>query len=366
MRYTVDSESKKPAYLQLYEKIRADVVDGVYPYGAKLPSKRLIAEEAGVSTVTVEHTYALLCDEGYARARERSGYFVCFRRDGVLAPYSAVGEGVLVHTVQKHPAEGGVVFPFSVLAKTMRRVISEYGEEILDKSPNCGCDELRSAISRYLLRSRGIKAEVEQIVIGSGAEYLYGLCVGLLGRDRVYAIESPSYEKIEKVYLASEVEYEKLPMGADGIDSRALEATAARVLHISPYRSFPSRISASASKRHEYLRWAEKRGGIIIEDDFESEFSVSAKPEETLFALCGGEKVIYMNTFSKTVSPAVRTGYMVLPPHLVKPFREKLGFYSCTVPTFEQLVLASLISGGDFERHINRVRRRKRRDLEKG
>lgn len=214
-----------------------------------------------------------------------AGYFVCFRRDGVLAPYSAVGEGVLVHTLQKHPAEGGVVFPFSVLAKTMRRVISEYGEEILDKSPNCGCDELRSAISRYLLRSRGIKAEVEQIVIGSGAEYLYGLCVGLLGRDRVYAIESPSYEKIEKVYLASEVEYEKLPMGADGIDSRALEATAARVLHISPYRSFPSRISASASKRHEYLRWAEKRGGIIIEDDFESEFSVSAKPEETLFGV---------------------------------------------------------------------------------
>ena len=136
-------------------------------------------------------------------------------------------------------------------------------------------------------------------------------------------------------------------------------------MHVSPYRSYPSGVSASASKKHEYLRWAAQKGRYIIEDDFESEFSVSKKPEETLFSNAWMDNVIYMNTFSKTISPALRVGYMVLPKHLVAEFAEKLGFYSCTVPTYMQFVLAELISNGDFERHINRVRRQRRKESAK-
>jgi GntR family transcriptional regulator/MocR family aminotransferase len=249
-----------------------------------------------------------------------------------------------------------------VLAKTMRRVINDLGEGILQKSPNEGIPELRQSIVQYLRRSRGIQAEPEQIIIGSGSEYLYGLTVELLGRDRVYGMESPSYNKIRQVYEAADVRFEMLPLGRDGIASKALAVTEADVLHITPYRSFPSGVTASASKRHEYLRWARTPGHYIIEDDFESEFSVSSKPVDTLFSHAPEDNVIYMNTFSKTVSAGMRVGYMVLPKHLVPIFQEKLGFYSCTVPTFEQFVLAALISGGDFERHINRVRRQKRRE----
>ena len=140
--------------------------------------------------------------------------------------------------------------------------------------------------------------------------------------------------------------------------------TNASVLHTTPYRSFPTGITASASKRHEYVRWFGKKDRFIIEDDFESEFSVSTKAEETLFSLSEQDKVIYLNTFSKTISPSLRVGYMVLPEKLVGEFEERLGFYSCTVPTFEQLVIAELINSGDFERHINRVRRNKRKLLE--
>ena len=129
------------------------------------------------------------------------------------------------------------------------------------------------------------------------------------------------------------------------------------------YRSFPTGITASANKRHEYIRWSRKNGRMIIEDDFESEFSVSSKPEDTLYSLSEYDNVIYMNTFSKTVSPALRVGYMVLPKRLVKVFEERLGFYSCTVPTFEQFVLAELLNNGDFERHVNRVRRSLRKRL---
>lgn len=360
MRYRIEKADQVPAYLQLYKQVRDDIVTGIYPYHSKLPSKRIVAAEADVSTVTVEHSYALLCEEGYIESRERSGYFVIFRTDdGFMA--TANDKPLHVAFADRHTGTSPE-FPFSVLAKTMRGVINDFGESILDRAPNSGCMELRESIRQYLVRSRGIVADVGQIIIGSGSEYLYGLIVELLGRDRVYALESPSYKKIEQVYLASDVQYQMLPLGTDGIESSALWACNADILHISPYRSYPSGVTATASKRHEYLRWASVSERYIVEDDFESEFTISKKPEETLFSHTTDDNIIYMNTFSKTISPSLRVGYMVLPKHLVPVFEQNLGFYSCTVPTFMQYVLAALITNGDFERHINRVRREKRKN----
>ena len=360
MRYTIDKNSR-PVYLQIYKQIRQDIIEGIYPLGTKLPSMRLLCDELSVSTVTVDHAYALLCDEGYAESRERSGFFVIFKKaDGFAAP----AEAHTVHIIAPQAFHAYPEFPFSVLAKTMRRVLSDHSDVLLERSPNVGCTELREAIRSYLIRNRGMKVESSRIVIGSGAEYLYGLIITMLGRKHIYGIESPSYKKIEQIYGASEISYELLPLSHDGIDSAALASTKASVIHTTPYRSFPSGITASANKRHEYIRWSGKGDRYIIEDDFESEFSVSSKPEDTLFSLSNYDNVIYMNTFSKTVSPALRVGYMVLPKHLVGEFEKKLGFYSCTVPTFEQFVLAELINSGDFERHINRVRRSLRKHIE--
>lgn len=361
MKYIIQKNEGAPAYIQLYKQVREDIVTGIYPYGSKLPSKRVIADEAGISTITVEHAYALLCDEGYVESKERSGFFVIFRSDDGFA----VPSNRKTPRIERIHNDVSVEFPFSTLTKTMRSVMSSFGETILERSPNSGCDELREAIRQHLIRSRGIYCDIEQIIIGSGSEYLYTLIVELLGRERTYAIEYPSYKKIEQVYRASDVKYEMLPLGKDGIESYALRSSCADILHITPYRSFPSGITASASKRHEYLRWANTDGRYIVEDDFESEFSMSKKPEETLFGSSPRENVIYMNTFSKTISPALRVGYMILPRSLVSVFEEKLGFYSCTVPTYIQYVLAELISNGDFERHINRVRRKKRKEMQK-
>ncbi len=358
MKYIIQKSENTPAYLQLYKQVRDDIVNQIYPYNSKLPSKRIIADELSISTVTVEHAYALLSEEGYIEARERSGYFVIFRADdGFVSPK---GENTHIFPSVHHTGTTAE-FPFSVLTKTMRAVISNMGEAILDRSPNSGCIELREALKSYLARSRGITADTGQIIIGSGSEYLYSLIVELLGRNKTFAIESPSYKKIEQVYKAADVKLEKLSLGPDGIDSASLRECKADVLHISPYRSYPSGVTATASKRHEYLRWAQSHNRFIIEDDFESEFSLSQKAEETLFSHTSDNNVIYMNTFSKTVSPSLRAGYMILPERLVKPFNENLGFYSCTVPTYIQFVLAEIISNGDFERHINRVRRTKRK-----
>ena len=360
MKYTVDKNSR-PVYLQIYKQIRQDIIDGLYPFGTKLPSMRLLCDELSVSTVTVDHAYGLLCDEGYAEARERSGFVVIFRKDDSFAAFAEVSS---VKTPTEHIKHDYPDFPFSVLSKTMRGILTDYAEDILDRSPGKGCLQLREAIRRYLARNRGIFVSTDQIIIGSGAEYLYSLIMELLGKKRIYGIESPSYKKIEQVYRATEVRCELLPLSHDGIDSAALLKTKASVLHTTPYRSFPTGITASASKRHEYIRWSGKKDRFIIEDDFESEFSVSTKAEETLFALSKQDNVIYLNTFSKTISPSLRVGYMVLPEKLVGEFEERLGFYSCTVPTFEQLVIAELINSGDFERHINRVRRNKRKLLQ--
>ena len=361
MKYIIDEKNKTPAYLQLYMQVRDDIINGIYPYNSKLPSKRTISSDSGVSTITVEHAYALLCDEGYIEAKERSGFFVIFNTDsGFVSPSS---KNIALYT-SSNTNDSNTAFSFSVLSKTMRKVISDFGEIILERSPNFGCFELREAIRIYLAQNRGIIADTSQIIIGSGSEHLYTLLIELFGKNLVYAIETPSYKQIEQVYTAAEINLEKLPLSNDGIESEALKNSKANILHVSPYRSYPSGVTATASKRHEYISWAESCNRYIIEDDFESEFSISKKPFETLFAHANKNNVVYMNTFSMSISPSFRVGYMVLPNELVEQYKEKLGFYSCTVPTYMQFVLAELIKNGDFERHINRVRRAKRKELQ--
>lgn len=359
MKYSADKKTDNPAYMQIYIRLREDIVKGVYSYGEKLPSKRVIAADFGVSVITAEHSFGILADEGYIEARERQGYFVIYR-DGDAFPVAS-SERDIPREVTNHRSSGEF-FPFSVLAKTFRTVLSEYDSALLVKSPGFGCRELQRAVSAYLARSRNMDVSPSQIVIGSGAEYLYGIIVQLLGRERIFALEDPSYEKIHKVYTSLGVSCRMLKMGAEGIKSDELRNTDATVLHITPFNSYPSGVTATASKRGEYIRWAKERGGYIVEDDFDSEFSVSTKTEDTVFSLDPDGAVIYLNTFSKTIAPSMRIGYMVLPDRLLKELKEKLGFYSCTVPLFEQLVIARIINNGDFERHINRVRRMRRKN----
>lgn len=353
MNYYIDKTAAEPAYMQLYRRLREDILSARLKNGTKLPSKRFMSAELGVSVITVEHAYALLEDEGYIHGRQRSGYFVCF--GGTAAP------AAVVPALQSIGSAVPEDFPFSALARTMRRVLSDYGQNILVRSPNRGCGELRSAISEYLARSRGIGVSPESIIIGSGAEYLYGIVVQLLGRNRRFALEDPSYERIRQVYEANGAKCELLKMGADGICSDALDACTAGVLHVTPYSSFPSGVTASAHKRHKYAAWAEAHDAYIIEDDYDSEFAAAAKQVETIFSIAP-ERVIYINTFTKTLAPSMRMGYMLLPEPLLSEYSRRLDFYSCTVPVYEQLVLADFINNGDFERYINR-RRRKARNM---
>ena len=356
LTYDLEKRGRAPKYAYLYACIRKDILRGVLAPGSRLPSRRELAEHLGCSLATVDGAYSLLAEEGYAFSRERSGFFVSRDFD---RPREEPPEAVL--RLSRDP-EGAPApetdFRFSALTKIMRETISRYGEKLLEKPPHNGCAALRNAIAQYLLRYRGMVAQPEQIVVGSGAEYLYGLLVQLLGRDKVFGLENPSYEKIQAVYESHGARCRLLEMDELGVSPAALGETDADVLHVTPTHSFPSDRTAPVSRRLAYLRWAEARGGVIIEDDFASEFARRSKPMETLFQLDRAERVIYLNTFSKSLAPSMRIGYMVLPEHLMAEYRRKLGFYSCTVPVFDQYVLAEFIDGGHFERHLRRMRRR--------
>ncbi len=358
MNYSIDASSTSPAYIQIYQQIREDILSGFYPYGSKIPSKRILATETGVSVITIKHAIELLSEEGYIETKERSGYFVVFRKDDFLG--SPISSTLPINRRESNTSD---TFPYTVIAKTMRKVILDYENSLFTKCPNSGCPELRIEICNYLARSRSIHVKPNQVVIGSGAEYLYGLIAQLFGSDKKFAIENPSYSKISNVYDAFNITYDRLTLLPDGINSEELKATTASVLHTTPFNSYPSGISIDSSKKHEYLRWANKNERYIIEDNYDSELTVSRKHEDTLFSLAGGKNVIYVNTFSKTIAPSIRIGYMILPESLIDVFEEKLGFYSCTVPVFDQYVLAELLHNGDFERHINRIRRKKRKEL---
>ena len=240
-------ETKRPAYLKIYEALRGDITSGAYALGERVPSKRTMAEQTDTSVITVEHAYNLLIDEGYIEARERSGYFVCYRSEDAFPVGDASDDadgrhadgtpsGSFVATGDSRPAEnmtfrasaeaaGGTMISaltqaegvpatdqyeaaatelsFAGFARTMRRVLSEYAEECMQRSPNEGTLYFRESIARYLQRSRGIHVDVSQIIVGAGSEYLYSLIVQMLGRERVYALEDPSYEKIRRVYEAN-------------------------------------------------------------------------------------------------------------------------------------------------------------------
>ena len=358
MKYTIEKHGAESAYMQLYRQLRQDIVEGAIPRGMRLPSKRTLSEELGISVITVEHAYALLVDEGYAEARPRSGYYAAFggRAGAPCAPRPSLAD---MSAAREAPED----FPFSTLARTMRAVLSDYDRRILESSPGRGVPELRQALAAYLRRSRGMEVSADQLVIGSGAEYLYGLVVQLLGRERLFALEDPCYEKIRKVYEANGARCEALPLGPDGIGSAVLWRCGAGVLHVTPFHSYPSGVTASAAKRHEYAAWARACGAVIVEDDYDAELASSTRQIETIFSLAP-ERVIYLNTFSKILAPSMRTGFMVLPEALNEQYRARLDFYSCTVPVYDQYVLAAFLDGGHLERYINRRRRTLRRPRE--
>ena len=356
LTYQLKKQPGLPLYEALYRCIRSDILSGRLKAGEKLPSKRALAENLEVSKITVEAAYNQLLSEGYISAREKVGYFV----EQVAAETATAAPIQPVPEVQEAPvldltANGSAGFPFSVWSRLQRQVLLDYQQKLLLPLDNQGCAELRCAIAEHLAGFRDMRVDPENIIIGAGTDFLYNLLIQLLGRDKVYAVEDPGYNKIRLIYAAGGVRCVSASMDGEGVIPQALSQ--AQVLHISPSHHFPTGLVTSLRRRRELLNWADSANGFIIEDDYDSEFRFHAHPMPALQTMDRQGRVIYVNTFSKSLAPSIRISYMILPPALMEEFRAKLGFYSCTVASFEQYTLARFISGGWFEKHINRMRK---------
>lgn len=351
----------KNKYYTLYKNVREDILRGKFKSGEKLPAKRALAAELGVSVVTVQLAYEQLLAEGYITSRERSGYYVenvnvqKSSGDSKFGEKVQIGDNKIKYMYDfVKGATPASLFPFSVWAKLMRGVLADCGEHLLERVPCDGDSDLKREIAAYLYRSRGIDADPRYIVIGAGAEYLYGVIVQLLGRDKLFAVENPGYGKISGTYALNGAKTAPISVIDSGISTEELCGLNADALHISPAHQFPTGVITPASTRSQIIEWA-RESRYIIEDDYDSEFRLSGKPLHTLYSLCP-EKVIYMNTFSKSLAPSMRMGYMVLPPALYAEFIKIFSSSANVVPLFEQKTLAAMLGGGYFERHINRLK----------
>ena len=356
LTYELKKSPGVPLYEALYRCIREDILSGVLVPGQKLPSKRALAQNLEVSKITVEAAYNQLLSEGYIRSQEKVGFFVEaveLRAVPIPEAKSQTAKSRKEYLLDL-TANATEQFPFSVWSRLQREVMLDYGEALLAPLPNQGIPELRQAIADHLLAFRGMHVDPGNILIGAGTDFLYNLLIQLLGRDKRYAVEEPGYGKIRKVYAAGGVGCVSAPMDERGVRPDALGN--ADVLHCSPSHHFPSGLVTPVSRRLELLAWA-KQGKWIIEDDYDSEFRFDAHPKPAMQSLDSSGRVIYMNTFSKSLAPSIRISYMVLPAGLMEEFQKNLGFYSCTVPSFEQYTLARFLSRGHFEKHINRMRK---------
>lgn len=376
LTYLLKKSSSDPLYLALSRCLRNDICSGVLRSGEKLPSKRRFAKNLGISVITVENAYALLQDEGYIFSMPKRGYYVSdlkkltvtgLKKSSAIKTFPLRGacRQALIADFRSNGADPQS-FPFSIWSRIMRKVLNEKRKLLLQNSPPGGVTELREVIAQHLKDFHGMDVCSERIVVGAGTEYLIGLLIQLLGFDRTYACENPCYLRTAAVYSSFNVRCTKIDVDEQGMSAQELSKTSASVAHISPSHQFPTGTVMPISRRYELLGWASAEDErYIIEDDYDSEFRLSGRPLSTLQSIDAEGRVIYMNTFTKTLASTIRISYMVLPERLSRRFYERLAFYSCTVPNFDQYALASFITSGAFELHIGRMKKlcEQKRDL---
>lgn len=361
---SLNIESKIPLYHQLYSFIKAEIQSGRIPFDSKLPSKRKLSSYLNISQNTIQTAYDQLIEEGYIIPMERRGFYVCkidhLQKLQVELPSDIPGQKIDQPAATYEFSYHGVdmtTFPFTTWRRLMKEVINEYDTELLKLGDSLGYHRLRAAIAEYLHQSRGVNCGENQVIISSGTEILFQTLIQLFEKDSVYGIENPGYEKLNQLFTGNRANFKAVSIDQSGMIPEEIDKSNANILCITPAHQFPSGEIMPINRRIQLLNWAnEADARYLIEDDYDSEFKYSGKPIPALQGLDTNEKVIFMGSLSKSLSPTIRVSYMVLPRHLMKRYSEKLSYILCPVPMMEQKVLTRFIQEGYFERHLNKMR----------
>ena len=362
----IDVSGKKHLYEQIYEYIKNEIRGGKLLRGEKLPSTRSLAEYLQISRSTVDLAYEQLVSEGYIEARPCCGYFICKIDNLLKFQESSYAEEKEELPVGKNYAidfslngidmEG---FPLTTWKSVYKNTLSNYGQTLFALGPAKGEWLLRETISRYLHASRGVNCTTEQVIIGAGNDYLLILLEKILGNNRSVAMEDPTYKRAYRAFRSCNYEIRMIEMDRNGMRADCLKESGADIAYVMPSHQYPMGIVMPIGRRMELLNWAtEGEERYLIEDDYDSEFRYKGKPIPSLQASDKHGNVIYIGTFSKSIAPAIRVSYMVLPQKLLEKYEENAQFLSSTVSRTDQMMLHEFISEGYFERHLNKMRKR--------
>lgn len=368
----LDNDSEKCLYEQIYEHIKQEIREGKLLQEERLPSTRFLAEYLQVSRSTVDMAYGQLLSEGYIEARPYKGYFVC-QIEELLDLKKELFSNKETFRKKEPPEEKKIIcdfspfgvdmsqFPFGVWKKITKNILSDSNAKLFSQGNAQGDYSLRETIARYLHASRGVNCAPEQIIIGAGNDYLLMLLEKILGREIPIAMENPTYKRAYRIFESFGYPTKTVDMDENGMVVSQLRRTGVDLAYVMPAHQYPTGTVMPIGRRNELLKWAnEKDDRFLIEDDYDSEFRYKGKPIPSLQSSDKNGKVIYLGTFSKAIAPAIRVGYMVLPPVLLERYRKNCSFYSTTVSRIDQKILEEFIKGGYFERHLNKMRKRYR------
>lgn len=358
-------DSKEPVYMQLYHYFKTEILSGKIEAGTKLPSIRYLASVLQISKNTVIDAYQQLWTEGYVESKEKSGYTVV-----ALPSYEYT-------TTQKKKAEepqvehasysldfhygdiDGHNFPINAWKKTMKSVMEDNPSNWVKYGNKQGELSLREELVGYLYRSRGIKTTANNLVITAGTEHLIHLVLSLMDEKALcVGMEEPGYNGVRNVFKERGVPIQPIPvLEEDGHDLSALFNSDCNLAYVTPSHQFPIGKIMPITKRIELLKWAEKRDGFILEDDYDSEFRFQGSPIPSMKAIDQQDRVIYLGTFSKAFMPSLRISYMILPDVLLEKWSGRSKMDSQSSSPLLQQALARFIQNGEFERHIKRMRK---------
>ena len=359
----IKSNSEIPLYEQIYQYIKTEIRDGRIGYGEKLPSTRALSKHLEVSRSTIELSYEQLVSEGYIETVPCRGYFVA--QIDELYHLKKVDTKVPKRkkTARKYRYDftpNGVdlkSFPYNVWRKLSKEILVEDKTELFRSGDPQGEYSFRSAICNYLYQARGVNCGPHQIIVGAGSDYLLMLLHMIIGEHHRIAFEDPAYKQAYR--MAESMGYQTVPISLDksGMKIGALEDSGADIAYVTPSHQYPTGIVMPMKRRMELLNWANREEyRYIVEDDYDSEYRYKGKPIPALQGYDTQDKVIYLGTFSKSIAPAIRMSYMVLPESLLSEYESRCSFVSTTVSKVDQMIVQRFIEEGYYERHLNKTR----------
>lgn len=340
-------------YMQIYEYFKNEIINGTYKANTKLPSKRNLAKEYNISLNTVDNAYSKLLEEGFIYSKERQGFFVSDVGELYVLDSKPIHITKEEENIEYDFSYSGVSeeFPYKIFKKISSNIFDN--KDILEKVDYQGYLPLRTQISEYLNKSRGFKAEPSQIVISSGSEYLFQIIFKLISGK--FGIEDPGYNMLSNIMDTNDIKYEFISVDENGMDLEKLKKSKSDFCVITPAHQFPTGVIMNMQRRVELLNM--KKIKYVIEDDYDSEFKYSKRPVPALKSIDVNDKVIYIGSFSKSISPSFRVSFMVLPFDLVEKYNKIFKFFICPVSIMVQKMLTAFIETEEFEKHLNRMRK---------